>query len=861
LETRLLRSKVARRIFMLFVLCSLVPILVLAALGYFHVASELTRQADAHLKRETKSAGVAFIGALQAFDHELQALAERLPGRTPSEIDVVLTTATRRSGPLHGCRWALVRKDGSLFLPAQSRPEPSAPSDSEWQRLANGETLISLSHDDAPQQRLRFSRAVALSGGETVALRIEPKEDVWSLEDFDLGEQRVAVWHAEGGILQAYGESPPSTDVARAIAASPSMGAFAWEAHDVRMRARYWTAFTTPQFGKSFVLVLSEPESAALAPMAWFKRSFLLALGLAFLLVTQVSLSLIRRSLVPIERLKAAARRIAERDYSVRVTPDTKDELGELAASFNDMAGAIARHQEVLETSNRVGMALTGEKSQERLVDLVLEASGTLCRAQGRAILFWSKDGGLRLDAAQFGRDKAWRAIGHAEQRDSLAHGIAVEPRRLLSEEICAPRVEWPEELSSLIGAMDRKFGRRTEWVASLPLRNAQGEALGALLLMNEEGGARAHGFAPAELAGARSLASQAAAAIANHRWVREFRELFDALSELIATAIDEKSPYTGGHCRRVPTLTMMIADAVNSDDGAFAKVRFAEEELYELKIAALLHDCGKVATPVHVVDKATKLETIFDRIQLVEARFEILRRDAVIAALRAAGADRGAADAPVAALAELEADLAFLRKINVGGEFMPPAQQERVRQIAQRLSYATATGEVRPLLSAEEVENLTIARGTLNPKEREIINHHVVSTIRMLETLPYPRALRNVPKIAGAHHERCDGKGYPHGLERDEIALQGRILGLADIFEALTAKDRPYKPGKTLSEAMTILGRMKIEGHIDPDLFTLFVEKEVYLHYGREHLDPEQVDVVDLAKIPGYESRVLAEV
>jgi HD domain len=324
--------------------------------------------------------------------------------------------------------------------------------------------------------------------------------------------------------------------------------------------------------------------------------------------------------------------------------------------------------------------------------------------------------------------------------------------------------------------------------------------------------------------------------------------------------AIDEKSPYTGQHCRRVPILTELIADAACATrEGPLRDFSLTEAERYELHIAALLHDCGKVTTPVHVQDKATKLEAIVDRIELVEARFELLRRDALLAAGARAGAEPLGAAELAGRLRELEADREFLRSANVGGERMEREQQARVREIAARWSFRDAAGEAHPLLSDEEIENLTVSRGTLNPRERELINHHVVTSIRMLEQLPYPRSLRGVPAIAGAHHERMDGRGYPQGLVRSQISMQGRILGLADVFEALTAKDRPYKPGMPLRRVLGILDDMCKEGHVDPDLLEMFVREKVYLRYAVEYLDAEQIDeeFIDDAARLGLSARV----
>jgi len=291
------------------------------------------------------------------------------------------------------------------------------------------------------------------------------------------------------------------------------------------------------------------------------------------------------------------------------------------------------------------------------------------------------------------------------------------------------------------------------------------------------------------------------------------------------------------------------------------ADFSMSEEELYELKIAGLLHDCGKVTTPVHVIDKSTKLETIFDRIHLIDTRFEVLKRDAEIdflkqkIALLEAGkpeaVDQLAEDLREK-LAQLESDRQFLHHANVGSEFMGDADKARVKAIA-KYQWRNVEGEWANFLTDNEVYNLCITKGTLTPEERQIINHHMTVTIEMLEALPYPKNLRRVPEYAGGHHERMDGKGYPRGLTREQMSLPARMMGIADIFEALSAEDRPYKKGKTLSECLHILGKMKLDNHIDPDLFDLFVREKVYLEYAHKYLSPEQIDQVDETKIPGY--------
>jgi hypothetical protein len=307
----------------------------------------------------------------------------------------------------------------------------------------------------------------------------------------------------------------------------------------------------------------------------------------------------------------------------------------------------------------------------------------------------------------------------------------------------------------------------------------------------------------------------------------------------------------------------MMLAEAVNeTKDGPLKDFHMSEKDRYELKIAGLLHDCGKITTPVHVVDKATKLETIFDRVALVGQRFEVLKRQAEIdmlkaklAALEAGDVDSGkrAEDDYAAKVKQFDDDREFIRKANIGGERMKPEDQARVSKIAA-YEWMNEKGEKDRFLTKDEEDNLNIQYGTLMPKEREIINHHIVATIKMLEALPWPRHLTSVPEYAGGHHERMDGKGYPRGLKREQMSVQARLMGIADIFEALTAKDRPYKKGKTLSESLEILGRMRLNQHVDPDLFDVFVRRKVYQRYAEKFLDPEQIDAVDEARIPGYQ-------
>ncbi|HEX7647414.1 MAG TPA: HD domain-containing phosphohydrolase [Noviherbaspirillum sp.] len=408
----------------------------------------------------------------------------------------------------------------------------------------------------------------------------------------------------------------------------------------------------------------------------------------------------------------------------------------------------------------------------------------------------------------------------------------------------------------------DETHGYHSQSFLTVPMKDHEGELIGVLQLINaRDTETRATcPFSDTDQRLIEALASQAAIAITNQQLIKHLEVLFESFVKLINLGIDEKSPHTGKHCEQVPELTMMLADAAHrTSRGPLADFKMTERDRKELWLAGLLHDCGKITTPVHVVEKATKLQTITDRIHLVDARFEVIKREAEIRALKeklAAGNDPKRHDEINRSLSEtiaaLDDDRAFIRRANVGGEFMKPEDQERVRQIAKH-RWIGPDGNEHDLLTDEEMMNLTIRAGTLNDEERQIINNHISVTIRMLESLPWPRHLERVPEYAGGHHERMDGKGYPRGLRGDEMSVQARMMAIADIFEALTAKDRPYKKGKTLSESLEILGGFRQRDHIDPDLFDVFVREKVYLEYAKKFMDPSQIDEVDESRIPGY--------
>jgi len=538
-----------------------------------------------------------------------------------------------------------------------------------------------------------------------------------------------------------------------------------------------------------------------------------------------------------------------------------------------------------LDQLNEIGAALSLEKNLNALLEKILLAVKTITRADGGTLYLVEGEGSdqvLRfeimrtasLDIAMGGTTGnpipfyPVHLFRNGDPNTSMVAAFAA-----LTGQTVNIADAYTEEGFDFSGtrAFDQKTGYRSKSFLTVPMKNHEGEIIGVLQLINCQDPATGE-IVPFSLSDQRlseSLASQAAIALTNRALINQLENLFESFINMINEAIDEKSPYTGGHCQRVPQLTMLLAEAVNdTGEGPLADFAMTEKDRYELRIAGLLHDCGKITTPVHVVDKATKLETIFDRVNLVDTRFELLRRDAEIDALtkklelaRSPGLDEITRrdrtyeidEELRETLRQIEEDRKFLRRCNIGAESMSKEEQDRVHQIGLSYKWRDPGGNTANFLTDDELKNLTISRGTLTQEEREIINHHIVSTIKMLEALPWPKHLRNVPEYAGGHHERMDGKGYPRGLTRDRMSVQARVMGIADIFEALTAKDRPYKKGKTLSESLHILGKFKLNGHIDPDLFDVFIRRKVYMKYAEQFLDPDQIDRVDESKIPGY--------
>ena len=529
--------------------------------------------------------------------------------------------------------------------------------------------------------------------------------------------------------------------------------------------------------------------------------------------------------------------------------------------------------EDQIKNLSEIGVSLSKEKDMGKLLETILLETKRISVADGGTIYMKTDDKRLKFEIMMTD------SLGiHYGGTSSEPTPDTMYPVKLYNPETNEPNYNNVSAYAALTGetvnikdsykekgfdfsgtkGWDKKYGYRSKSFLTVPMKNHENKIIGVLQLVNAKN-PKTGEIVPFStyINMIESLASQAAVAITNKNLVRELEVLFESFIKLIATAIDKKSAYTGGHCSRVPEITMMLADAVGKiKSGTYKDFSMTPDERYELYIAAWLHDCGKVATPTHVVDKSTKLETIFDRIDIINKKFEILSRDKEIEFLKKTYKLKNSNKTALTKLKDeykkqmeqLDEDKAFLEQCNIGGEFMAEELQKRVIQISKYPFKEKS--KKKPFLSKDEVRNLTIPKGTLLPEEREIINSHISITIDMLEQLPYPEHLKNIPEFAGGHHEKLDGTGYPRGLTGNQMSPQAKMIAIADIFEALTAADRPYKEGKKLSETMRIMGFMNKDNHIDKDLFNIFVKSGVYKKYAKKFVKPSQIDKIDESAI-----------
>ncbi len=634
-------------------------------------------------------------------------------------------------------------------------------------------------------------------------------------------------------------------------------------------------------------LVNAIPENELLAAAIKLRSTSLLLILLIMAIAIPATWFTARAIARPLRALTREADAIRNFEFSQAV------EARSFVEEFDRLATTMYRMKRTIRRFLEITAAVAAEEDFDRLLPMLL--SETLAAADADAgVLYLASETVLTPVAAR--RDDGTDLIAgmkplsiaqagplmSASLRDATAHAAELQVADLSG-------------LGEPFAAIGAKQG------IAVPLLNRRQQLVGIMLLL------RRTPIENAQLSFVRALSGSAAGSLETRELIKAQKDLFEAFIQMIAGAIDAKSPYTGGHCARVPELTKMLARAACAEtSGPFRDFQLTDDQWEEVHVAAWLHDCGKVTTPEYVVDKATKLETIYDRIHEVRMRFEVLKRDAEISCLKSIAdgePEAVARDRLAAELKQLDDDFSFVAICNEGGEFMAPEKVARLKTIAQRTWTRTlddrigiaheektrkarvpapALPVVEPLLADKpehlferrvqdcipednkwgfrvqtpellynrgELYNLVVARGTLSDEERYKINEHMIQTIAMLEQLPFPKHLRNVPEIAGGHHEKMDGTGYPKRLKKEDMSPLARMMAIADIFEALTAADRPYKKGKTLSEAIKIMSFMKKDQHIDPELFDLFLRSGIHRQYAERFMNPGQNDEVNIAQ------------
>ncbi len=517
-----------------------------------------------------------------------------------------------------------------------------------------------------------------------------------------------------------------------------------------------------------------------------------------------------------------------------------------------------------IKRQTRIGLALSAEKSLNKMLEMIVDEARTISRADAGTLYVVDEErNALRFEILQ--NDTLNSRIARKDDigMPPIPLEVDEEPNyhnvssyvALTGKIINIPDVYETEEFD-FTGPRkyDSTTGYRSKSMLVIPMRNHENDIIGVLQLLNaldpETG--KVISFSEEHVDLVASLASQAAVVLTNAALVRDLKELFYALLGSIATAIDKKSPYTAGHIQRVVDLTLMIADQINdAEDGPFSGVHFSEDEIEELRLAAWIHDIGKITTPEHIIDKRTKLETIIDRIDLVETRFDLMRQALEKECLqeKIKLLEEGKCDAASArrleedlaeALRRLQEDFDLVCECNRPETAMTEEKLERLEEVAQKT--IQIDGRSIPCLTPDELHNLSILRGSLTAEERNTIEQHAFMTWEMLKDVPFPKRLSKAHVYASQHHEKLDGLGYPFRIKGEELELQSRIIAAADIFESLTAKDRPYKQPLTLSQTFEI---MKNNKSVDPDILQLFLQSRLYDEYARKELSPEQIDNV----------------
>jgi HD-GYP domain-containing protein (c-di-GMP phosphodiesterase class II) len=515
---------------------------------------------------------------------------------------------------------------------------------------------------------------------------------------------------------------------------------------------------------------------------------------------------------------------------------------------------------EHIENLKRIGLALSAEKDLNEFFKQVLEEAMRFTKADGGTVYIISDDEHMldfqiictksmdlelgRADIIQWPSVPLFNKAGSPNYKNFVSYVFHTAQTMKIDD-------VYSQDMFDNSGT--RKYDESNNYTSksmlAIPLKNHEDKVLGVLQLINAiDNNNEVISFNKEHIATVSSLASQAAIALTNRRLIEGLEDLLDQFIKAIAETIDRKSKYTGGHIERVAEITMAIANNIRADQGFYKLVDFNEDELKELKYASWMHDLGKITTPSHIMDKSTRLETIIDRIYIVEIRFEFIR-DLLLLQLHYLSNETDEEREPFEdMLQNLISDWNFIKQVNFEEKQIKSEKIERIEKI-YKFKYKILD-KVYCLLEEEEKDNLQIPIGTLTTEQNEIMKEHAMVTYNILSGLTFPKKFKNVALYAALHHETLNGTGYPFKYTAEKLPLRSRIIAISDIFESLTAKDRPYKSGKTLSETLSILAHKVNMKEIDCHLMNLILDSGLYLDYAKKYLDPDQIDAVNIEEI-----------
>jgi len=489
---------------------------------------------------------------------------------------------------------------------------------------------------------------------------------------------------------------------------------------------------------------------------------------------------------------------------------------------------------EQIEDIIKIGIALSAEKDKNRLLEMIVTEARRITNADG---------GTLYLCEGNYLIYKIMQNESMQVFLGGQGEPVNQPPVALIKENVSAyaaitrKSINIPDvyQVKEFDFSGPRKFdsatGYKTLSMLVIPLENHEETVIGVLQLINardEEGNLIP--FAPYFENVIRALASQAAILLTNMQLLNDIENLFNSFVKVMATAIDSRTPYNANHTRRVALLAGELARAINQEN--LDNPVFDEDRITQLVMAGWLHDIGKIATPLEIMNKATRIEK---QLNLIMQRFDYIFTAQQAQYLQEKLNLWGHAEELERLEKRWEEEQNYLEysrelilKCNNPATFIDDTIREKIREIASH-TYLDRNGQRKPWLTEEEVTTLSVAKGTLTEKERRIMEEHVAVTARLLDQIPFTRKLKDVPFFASIHHEHLNGNGYPHGLKGEEIPIEGRILALVDVFDALTADDRPYKKAMPLEQALKILGFMVKDGELDGKLLEIFIRNKVW--------------------------------